>query len=111
MGIKITSLFDSKRSLWMKIKLTDDVIKTLHNVLKSINQNISGLESQDLDDWCGSSESHLSGINYFKDKEFKFFGNDEDIYIIFTSNYCDVIIFKDSKRFDKIKKLFLEKFN
>ncbi|MEK6894293.1 MAG: hypothetical protein AABX10_02425 [Nanoarchaeota archaeon] len=110
MKINVTSLFDTKRSFWMKIKSSDEVIKALHDSLKSINENISGLETPDLENWCGSSDLHLKSFKEFNDLEFKFFENNEDIYIIFTASYCNLILFKDSKKFDQIKKTLSEKF-
>ncbi|MBS3144640.1 hypothetical protein J4208_03575 [Candidatus Woesearchaeota archaeon] len=111
MKIEITSLFDSKRSFWMKIRLSGETVKTIQTILKSIDKEDNGLAQYDPEDWCGCSEPYLSSCESLRGREFRFFGNDEDIYVIFTQDYCNIILFKDSKKFGKIKKLFLDNFS
>ncbi len=103
---KIFALSNTEKVLWLRLAPTNNSVKYINNILKKYDPFGKGLE--DIDECSGKKFSTKYAI--WKNREFNFFSDNECVYIFFMVDKIVVILRKDSKLFNDLKKDFLNHF-
>lgn len=103
---KIFWLSNTKKVLRFRINAASSSIQYINTILKKYDPFGYGLE--DIDACSGKKFSTKYTI--WKNREFSFFPDDECVYIFFMADKIVIILRKDSKLFNKLKKDFLNHF-
>jgi hypothetical protein len=101
---KIISSSNTGKTLWISIKLDDEVIKKIQEIILEIDKNSMGLE--EYDDKVGKYLPSSEIVN----RNYRFFNDEESLYLFFFQDYVALILRKESKYFKKLKKLFFDNF-
>ncbi|MBS3084257.1 hypothetical protein J4423_05610 [Candidatus Pacearchaeota archaeon] len=107
MKLKIKGTSNTDRCFWIRVQPNNKSVSAISEILESLGI-YDGLKTRNKEEELYLPKyKELEGDNY----QLSSTKEERDIYIIFTTKSCNIIIFKDSKNFEKIKNLFLEKFD
>ena len=94
------------KTLWLRVSATSFSVEYINIILKKYGSAIDSLEG------CSGEDMEKFSTEYrcWNNREFTFFTGDECGYIFFMKNRIEVILRKESKLFNKLKKEFLDYF-
>lgn len=99
---KIKSISHSEKMWWIKINPTTKAVKFIHDIIREHSPDGWGLELS----------AKLTNPTYknWKNYETKFYNDLECGYLIFRKTHINLLLRKDCKLFNKLKKSILEHF-
>ncbi|MBI2629225.1 hypothetical protein HYW74_04025 [Candidatus Pacearchaeota archaeon] len=102
---KIKGISHTEKVLWLKLEVNNKALKIVHEIISKFNDNI-GLEQ--FDDNLGN---YLPlEYKYYQNTDYRFFEEEESLFLVFTETHINVILLKDSKLFNKLEKEFMDHF-
>ncbi|MBR9704031.1 hypothetical protein GOV12_01360 [Candidatus Pacearchaeota archaeon] len=101
----IISSSNTEKTLWIRLKRDVDIIKEIQDIIISIDNKTDGLE-----DYGDNVGNFLPLYNDFIGNYRKFFNDEESMYLFFFKDSVLVILRKESKYFNKLKKIFFDKY-
>ncbi len=102
---KLISLTNMDKTLWFTVSATSFSVEYINTILKKYS-SIDGLEGCS----CEDMEKFSTKYRCWNNRKFTFFTGDECGYIFFMKDRIEVILRKESKLFNKLKKEFLDYF-
>jgi hypothetical protein len=103
---KIYSISNTEKTLWIRIKRTESVIKDINSVLIGAVKSSKGICFYN--DKTG--EDYLPKYSKLIGSDSMFYLDEESVYLMFFSKTVAIVLRKDSKHYDKLHKLILDKF-
>lgn len=100
---KIKSISHSDKIWWISVRPTPTSIIYINKILKNFDPQELGLE----DCSCELGEKFSSKYNFWKNRGISFFVDNECGYIFFMEDKVNILLRKESKLFDGLRKAFL----
>ncbi len=106
---KIKSIVHTEKIWWIRVKPTDNSLLLIDKILKKYDPTGLGWG---LEDYTCDQERKSERLVYnkWKNKSMNFYSEIESGYLFFMQDRIDILLRKESKLFEKLKKEFLKHF-
>ena len=103
---KIFGITNKEKALIIRVKRSDTLIKNLNNIIISVDKTSDGLY-----DYSCDIDKKIPKYSKLIGRDYDFFYWDESLYVSVFPQSITLILRKDSKHFETLNKLLLEKFS
>lgn len=103
MKTKIRGIKNTDKIMWLKLFPSDANIKKLQKIITSLDKNSYGLKAAHR-----TKDAFLPKYKEQINRDFLFFPRNENMYIIVNETHINVILRRDGKYFNRIKKELLK---